>query len=885
MAGGIFAKGRALTLSEMEQAVLEQLEMLLRQNRSVDDAVGQLARMGIDTSLLSRIVTYRTDLASAQRSRIVTDGRALFDPELVGAPWYTGSSENDVFWPRLRDTLMTSEGWAGAVPSLDESSHDIVSLLQNPHLPQINTRGLVVGHVQSGKTASFTATIAKAADAGYRMFIVLSGVHNALRRQTQVRLDRQLHDLEPTRWLTLTSVERDFGNPVKALAPMAGSQLRLLAVVKKNASRLRRLRDWLRAAERGGGFDTCPVLIIDDESDQATPNAARNADLDRTRINELIVEILDLPRVAYVGYTATPFANVLVNPADCADVYPRHFIYALKKAPEYFGPEELFGLDRSEDEGVADHDMIRLVPEEEADQHRVRSGQPFSALVTPELARSIRWFVLATAARRARSGSADHSSMLIHTTQRVVPQFGYLKPVKDYLRNIEAELLASTALLQAQWEQESVAEPAELHGLRPIAFDELLPQLKGVLADTQVVVDNGSSLERLLYDDEAATTVIAIGGNTLSRGLTLEGLTSSYFLRGAGTYDTLLQMGRWFGYRPGYGDLPRIWTTAELADGFRFLAQVERDIRLDIDRYATELATPEDVPVRIRLHPKMRVTGPLRMQFAVPASLSFSGQRPQTIKFRHRDQTVVSENLEATRAVIVKAIEDGSVPEFLGEKVILRDVAVGHVLWYLSKYHFHPDSEMTSELVTQYVNNQVSHGQLRTWNVAVVTRGKPVRGQIDLGLGGPVNLIERSKFRDSSTPLDADIGTLMSKPDRVADIMEARDAASMHDHALVARRTESGRALLILYPIAADSQPRSPNSGARKLREPLGAVDDLIGLALAFPRAPHQTDPTSTVAVDLSRLPRLDPEEPEEADVEYTDIEGDQNDVDFGDDG
>ena len=223
----------------------------------------------------------------------------------------------------------------------------------------------------------------------------------------------------------LTDENEDFGNPVKALALVAGTDLRLLAVVKKNVSRLTRLRDWLEKADRERGLDACPVLIIDDESDQASPNSAKDPDLNRNKINSLIVELLSLPRVAYIGYTATPFANVLINPKDVEDIYPRNFIYALPKPPSYFGSEELFGIEVSEedeDESTAPHDMIRTVPTEEALLYKVPTKGPFTPVITPSLMEAIRWFVLATAARRVRSGKDQHSSMLIHTTMRVAPQ-------------------------------------------------------------------------------------------------------------------------------------------------------------------------------------------------------------------------------------------------------------------------------------------------------------------------------------------------------------------------------------------------------------------------------------------------------------------------------
>jgi hypothetical protein len=873
-----------MALSEMEEAILEQLEVLVRLGRPVDQAAQQLRRMGIHDELIARAVEFRAELAKVQREQTLNAG-ALWDPEMVGPPWYTGRTGNDLFWPKLEELLLADPSWAGAVDSLDNASHDIVGLLQDPHSPRINTRGLVIGHVQSGKTANFTATIAKAADAGYRMFIVLSGVHNALRRQTQLRLERHLHDLQPKRWLVLTDEHRDFGNPVKALALVAGTDLRLLAVVKKNASRLRRLRDWLYAAQEHGGFDTCPVLIIDDEADQASPNSARNPDLDRTTINDLIVEILRLPRVAYVGYTATPFANVLIDPEPPEDLYPRHFIYALDKPPGYFGAETLFGLGLTGEEDDPEHDMIRRVPDDEARLHRVHRGHPFEAQLTDRLADAVAWFLLATAARRVRSNDTPHSSMLIHTTENVAAQFAYLPVVRDGVRAVRGALdRRDIEGLRALWMEETSRESAAIHGLETPSFDSVIDAVPSVLDDVKIVVDNGQSTERLLYDQTVGTTVIAIGGNTLSRGLTLEGLISSFFLRGANAYDTLLQMGRWFGYRAGYGDLPRIWTTADLAEGFRFLADVERDIRAEIARYGIEQTTPLDVAVRIKLHPKMQVTNRLRMQFAVPATSSFSAQRPQTILFHHRDPTTVDANLAAGRAFISDAVDSGSVPEIQPNRIILRDISTEIVLSFLSAYRFHEDSEMSSSLLRGYIAKQNSNGDLTVWNAAVITRQTESR-QIDLGLGPPVNLIDRSRIAGYPDPMTANIGTLMSKPDRVADLMDANSAVHRSDPQLVEDRTESGRGLVLFYPIDSDSKPKAGRVGA-KVREPLDAVGDLIGVAIAFPKARMETDPSSTIAVDLSRVrPVLEDRDEEDAtEEEYSDQEGDHNDVDLGGD-
>jgi hypothetical protein len=875
---GEFHLGGRLILTDRERSVLEQIEMLIRQGRSEDEAASTLALLTSEDELVAKMVAYRHSIAIARRK--IASKAALYDAEDVPPPWYRGPAEFDIYWPSLRNLLESDAGWVGAVPSLDEASTDIVGLLADPHSPNIHTRGLVLGHVQSGKTANFTATIAKAADAGYRLFIVLSGVHNSLRRQTQLRIDDQLVSREPARWLSLTDEQRDFGNPVKALPLLTQPNLRLIAVVKKNVSRLTRLRNWLREAHKHGGLDTCPVLIIDDEADQASPNSARDAELDRTRINERLLQLLELPRVAYIGYTATPFANVLVNPADANDIYPRSFIYSLRKPETYFGSRELFGKQVSEDEesaGDAPHDMIRIVSGDEADRHSIANLLADGPEVTPALGDALRWFLLATAARRVRSGLPKHSSMLVHTTMRVDPQLAYLEPIRAYVKALGLEVgNGETESLRLQWNAETQREPAKRFGLGPVAFDDLLSALPTVIDEVKVLADNGRSTDRLVYGNEPAT-VIAVGGNTLSRGLTLEGLVSSYFLRSSNQYDSLLQMGRWFGYRPGYGDLPRIWTTQQLADDFEFLAEVEDSIRREVERYRTmDGATPANLPVRILLHPRMHATASTKMQFAVTGDASFSGQRPQTTYFAHRNQDVIKTNLNAAKSLIGAASSAKIIEETIGNKVVLRDVPVSLVRDFINAYRFHENSEMSSGLLTKYIDGQVAAGALKEWNVVVMGRRPPSRTE-PLGLRKASPLLTRSKLVRASTPHLAVIGTLMSKPDRVADLKPSPEVRQeTTDDELQAFRDADGHGLLLIYPIDKDSEPKADADH----REPLKAVGHLLGVAFSFPVADPKTEPVDTIQVNPVLLSAS---EMDDGLDEYLDEEGSRDDVDLGD--
>lgn len=859
-----------MALSSRGQMVLKNLTQLLNMGHSLSAAADQLRVMLNDNDLVDEVLLERQAIIESTRS--FSSGSALVSPEEASGSWYTGPIDTDKFWPKLHAQLSSDPSWADAVEGLDETSTAVVSLLADPHSPQIATRGLVLGYVQSGKTANFTATIAKAADAGYRLIIVLSGVHNSLRRQTQLRLDEQLCDLNPTEWIQLTDDERDFGNPVRALPLVAGTQLRLLAVVKKNVTRLASLRAWLDIAHKAGGLDNCPVLIIDDEADQASPNSHKDPELDRTRINEEIVGLLALPRVAYVGYSATPFANVLANPSDPSDIYPRSFIYSLPKPIGYFGAEELFGLDLSErnhPDAVQGRDMIREVPPLEALRHAVSTKQPFVPEVTPSLATAIQWFVMATAARRKRSGQEKHSSMLIHTTMRVQAQLDYLPTIEKFVKELSEQWkLGVPAGWSDQWTTETSKESAENFGHAPIPFEDLIDGIPDVLRKTRVVADNSESQERLIYTDSPAT-VIAVGGNTLSRGLTLNGLVSSFFLRSAGAYDSVLQMGRWFGYRPGYEDLPRVWTTRSLASDFQFLSKIELEVRRDIDRYSANNMSPAELAVRIALHPRMKVTSKLKMHFAVAASASYSETRPQTTYFSHQNKEVSEKNLGATRRLLTAARAGGEKVDESESYVVIRNVLAEEVLRFLDDYEFNDKSEMSDGTLHSYVAEQMAAGSLTRWNLVVATQ-RVASHDLDLGLAKRINLISRSQISIGATDQVANIGTLMSRKDRIVDLagahVEDSDASIQH------ARNEDGSPLLVLYPIDKDSVPGA-NS---KNRMDLDAVEHQVGVALVFPKAAEGTEPKDMIQVDLIVPPAI---EVEYSDRPYEDNEGSRDDV------
>jgi hypothetical protein len=388
--------------------------------------------------------------------------------------------------------------------------------------------------------------------------------------------------------------------------------------------------------------------------------------------------------------------------------------------------------------------------------------------------------------------------------------------------------------------------------------------LQDVVERTELKVENGTSRDRIDYEKEnpadPGRIYIVVGGNVLSRGLTLEGLSVSFFVRTASAYDTLLQMGRWFGYRDGYADLPRIWMTEDLRGYFYDLATVEREIRYDIERYESGHTTPLDAGVRVRTHPQLAITSRLKMQHAVPARMSFAGRAVQTLVFRRRDEAWLRANLEAARGLTRGIRDAGRTAEQVQGRanIIFRDVPASHVLDFLNEYRIHETHiEMPTNLLRDYIRAENESGRLDQWNVAVVTRETAARlGTVNIGLSSEIPLINRSRFLRGDTENDADLKALMSEWDGVLDIdIPLEEARRWGRSGLVRCREEHapGRGLLLLYPVGRESEPTG-RAHTDRHRVRLDSVEHIIGLALVFP------DPNDGVAVnywtvDLSRVP------------------------------
>jgi hypothetical protein len=801
-----------------------------------------------------------------------------------------------VYWPRLRQYLLVARGWTPpAVQSIDDATDRIHGALEDPRGSRdFDRRGLVVGYVQSGKTANYSALIAKAADTGYRLFIVLTGIHNQLRQQTQRRLNAELVGTEPggvappgedrRRWLTFTTTDLlgDFTPGTVDTAALAGGQPALI-VSKKNATVLRRLNQWLDtlpAATR----ETLPVIVIDDEADQASPNTRSNrpfpeadeesdddelaqmlADSAPSRINELIRRLLNgFPRVAYVGYTATPFANVLIDHQAedrfaGADIYPASFIVDLPRPHAYYGPERIFGSSEDADSQgldiirhVADDDIHFLVP------HSRDEVEDFAPQLPGSLRDAIDDFVLAGAARYQRGDGDEPATMLIHTTHYTRVQQRLYEAVAAYMTELRNEWRYTwqgglEQRLRERWEADFRPVTRSEDVTADVPFHEIREHIGALLEHPIETLQLHSASEDILdYNRDESLKVIVVGGNRLSRGLTLEGLLVSYYVRRANAYDTLMQMGRWFGYRSGYADLTRIYTTTELEQWFRDLVTVEDEVRHDIRRYAEEGLNPRDFGVRIRCHPALLVTDRLKMRSAQVERTSFAGQLVQTVVFPFGDRDWLHANIDATAEFLSglgTPAEDGE-----PARPMWRGVPWQTIVGFLGSYQTDPAAARFNpevvELLVGFLRRQADQGELVEWVVGVMGQARDQLGTIELGIDSipQLNTIERTRLRDTNS-----LGVVTSPAHLGLGLSEDQlDRARTGSRAPSGRRLREARdpreGLLLVYPISRFSGWDGDENVAKNDREPIYAsparareMVDIIGISLAMP-------PSSTAA-------------------------------------
>ncbi len=807
------------------------------------------------------------DYVKQQRDKIhYLDIGLILKKEGAEETWYSGARATQGVWPDYKER-MTGKLPEAAIESIDETTEATLYRMANPKRPGSKRKGLVLGYVQSGKTANFQALIAKSVDAGYRVVIVLAGLYSNLRAQTQDRLeqDLELYGIDPDRKTVAWDLKTDDRNDIaaNAKATLLGNPNNVvIMVVKKHEKRLKNVEQFLhRIPQHLKGRS--PVLVIDDESDQASPNSQAGRDQVST-INRRLRDIWkEVETGTYVAYTATPFANLLINPAEEEDFYPEDFIVSLPKPEGYLGADDFFDTtetaaedDESEDEKI--FDLSLDIPEDEA-KVLVPSSRDIDAYapeITQSLGEAIRWFIIATAIRELRTGKVGHSSMLVHTTHRVKGHELQKGVIDDYLR--ELALGADQEAMRAVHEKQTGHGAGLSHDEPSFSWEEIWTRVREILPSFTVKIDNGESNDRLAYPDGEPQRVIAVGGGTLSRGLTLEGLVVSYFLRSSNAYDTLLQMGRWFGFRPHYADLVRVWVGPGLIDDYRHLARVERQVRDEISQMAKEDLTPRRFAPKILTHPgRLEITARGKMADATLVRAGIGGTRRQTIYLDKEHEAALGQLEAASKLVERAASRSGGAPLRGRRGNLLYDGLRNQDVVEFFENFWTADPWMQPDAMERWLSE---YGRYTDWKlvlvsgtgkgsrpveIADVTIGTTRRARIRDGKWSP----EKTTFDRPSTADLVNIRALMSSADYTADISilaENEQLAPEERSAFEALKKDDVEAVkefrkkvcpdtgvLLLYLIDKDSEAQASS----KARTDMDSQDHLVGLGVVFPHA------------------------------------------------
>lgn len=707
-------------------------------------------------------------------------------------------------WERHEAFLRGQPKWKPhQVDSVAEESLRIIGKTKNIERREYQCRGLVVGYVQSGKTANFTAVAARAADVGYRLIIVLSGIHDSLRNQTQKRLNTELVNLG-NKWTTLTNETEDFQTP--AVANGFADAGTVLVVAKKIPPILRRLNQWIK--ELDGQLGDIPVLIIDDEADQASINTKGNRNDpsvdddaatdtgDPSVTNALIRDTLQrMPRATYIAYTATPFANILIDPSAVdrevgTDLFPKDFVVQLPRPDGYTGTEELFGI------SSAGRDVMRSVAANDVRSLKSKRRKKRDPLVVEceqslpqSLCDAVLVFVVAGAIRLLRNQVGKPHTMLIHVSQMQADQIRIgnaielqIKGWRDHERIVPGSLRAM--LSSALNDLGEIAMPTD----RESVLDEAVVNLSRI----QVVVLNSTTGEELEYEEKPDRQLIAVGGNRLSRGLTLEGLTVAYFLRTTSMADSLLQMARWYGFRTGYEDLIRIWTTEGIAQWFIELALVEESLRDSITAMNRAGRRPDEMAIRMRSHSDLLLTSKSKSKMLAKSNRSWSCENPQTILFPLRNVAILDHNADLTAALLTAYPPS---QEAYGG-CLAHDVPATVISEYLRAFIVHEATlAFRGDMIADWIMERSTVGELTTWTIFVAS---PARDRQTLLGNRSYGLVRRSLTGTES------IGILIEPRHEGVDLHggpEACQIGTVYNAKAMRRTRPPTHGLIMIYPL------------------------------------------------------------------------------------
>lgn len=714
-------------------------------------------------------------------------------------PWLNSEKSNIRFelWNRYK-LFMKQKDPSFPIDDLDDFTDTILDKCVNPkHEGSWDRRGMVVGHVQSGKTSNYVGLINKATDAGYKLIIVIAGTISSLRRQTQKRIDEgyigrssqafnQYRENRPigvgrfsvdteiysfTSSYYLSADEGDFSIDVARRLNIPIGKNPVIFVIKKNKDILENLIDWLSKDQNVKITDgqpklyNVPTLIIDDEADTASLNTSKSIAY-LTTINNLIRTLINLfDKKTFIGYTATPYANLFIPQEFNAqltskikgkdyligqDLFPKDFIINIKAPSNYIGAAKVFGLENPIT-GESNEPLNIFREINDFDPPFFSTLNSKNKNILPEylpnsLEYAIKSFILVCTIRRIRGQQNKHNSMLVHVALYVswIDRIAALvnekiRIYKNYIQGGDISFIndlkeifindfhPSTQDIKSNLDYEdSRIFEVDWASIQKELINAVLKievrAVHGIRSISNLEYKNISEIDYDLFD-ENGISVIAVGGSRLARGITLEGLSISYYLRTSKMYDTLMQMGRWFGYRPGYVDLCRIFTTSQIFEWFNHITLATEEMRNDFDELAATLKKPKDFSLKVRNHSGLlTITSVAKLYFSKNIELSFSGKNPQTYKLSKNIEEIKSNKAELN-SLITKIGEIGD------ENIIKHGDRINYLLFKDQNSNIISDfieafkvdqPNINNRILSDYIHKQNEKRNIKSWSICIV---------------------------------------------------------------------------------------------------------------------------------------------------------------------
>ena len=853
----------------------------------------------------------------------VSDGESnhLSVPTDTASPWVR--YKNHLLGKYTGKPKMSDE----AIDMLENNCHWMLNHLERDTRPIGPVKGLVMGSVQSGKTANMIGLVTMAAHYDWNVFIVLSGTIENLRKQTRDRFSGDLSQSGGVTWRVLDYTRKpEYMVDVKTKEPFMADDLHLnsfqdgtstknwmeryVFVCLKNSKRLANLINWLHSKPAKAA--RMRIVVIDDEADQASVNTVKmgnpqdEEEIERTAVNQLIIDLVQgcdaegnpssapFQAMNYISFTATPYANVL-NEAYKESLYPSNFICSLPESKEYFGPKAIWGS--KNDENYNGLNIIRTIPDSELTELKaLHKGEAFT--LPEEFQKATAWFLCAAAILRRRRHRKP-ISMLIHTTSIQNGHFEEYEVLRDWLsREYQSGKIMALCKQVYSGEKDEFRLADLKEGYPEYSklgevcddfpeFDEISNDIQDMLEDVvnielgdekqliyhengiHLCVDNcrankvaeeGTYL-RVVYpsSDELAAmkkapVFIVMGGNTLARGLTLEGLVCTYFGRNVNQADTLMQMARWFGYRHGYELLQRIWMPTLVQQKFELIEEIDEKLKDEFEDFMRKGKSPSMFGPRVMSSSKIArfmLTSKNKSQNMIACDVDFSGDSYEVTQYENSDEELQS-NIVVTEGFLTglgaarksDAIESAYSWNGVDSAFVIEE--------FLDKYKIFDCSPLHVDIpiFLDWIKQMNNEGKYLKWNVAVAGDKKATeRWKI---AGADVGKIERSRKKKSEY---VDIGSLRSGPDILSDICvenlpddkKAQFLAGKKSRKnLIRLRYDMGLAdipLLLLYRIDRNKGKDS------KYRAPIGTEQDIIGFSIVIAGQDTNADYVRTVQV------------------------------------